>query len=68
MMLVVKQTHKENSMTQINFTLELEQVQKIIEKSGANDHAKQMLTTIFNQLMQNNYYYYLSDSMYSKCS
>lgn len=52
MMLVVKQTHKENSMTQINFTLELEQVQELIEKSGANDLAKQMLTTIFNQLME----------------
>lgn len=38
-------------MTQINFTLELEQVQELIEKSGANDLAKQMLTTIFNQLM-----------------
>jgi len=52
MMLVIKQTHKENSMTQINFTLELEQVQELIEKSGANDLAKQMLTTIFNQLME----------------
>jgi putative transposase len=51
MMLVGKQTDRENSMTHINFTLELEQVQELIEKSGANPLAKQMLTTIFNQLM-----------------
>ncbi len=38
-------------MTHINFTLELEQVQELIEKSGSNDLAKPMLTTILNQLM-----------------
>ena len=52
MMLVLSQTNKENSMTHINFTLELEQVQELIKNSGANDLAKQMLTTLFNQLME----------------
>lgn len=52
MMLVLSQTNKENSMTHINFTLELDQVQELIKNSGANDLAKQMLTTLFNQLME----------------
>ena len=39
-------------MTQINFTLDSKQIQNIISNSGANDLAKQMLTTIFNQLME----------------
>ena len=40
-------------MTQINFTLDSEQIQGIISSnSGANNLAKQMLTTIFNQLME----------------
>lgn len=39
-------------MTQINLNLNTEQIQDIIAQSGANDLAKQMLTTIFNQLME----------------
>lgn len=52
MMLVETKTHKETSMTQLNFTLEPHQIQEIIDKSGANDLAKQLLTTVFNQLME----------------
>jgi len=39
-------------MIQINLNLNLEQVQDIISNRGANSLAKQMLTTIFNQLME----------------
>src|SRR5690554_2626021 len=52
MMLVETKTHKETSMTQLDFTLEPHQIQEIIDKSGANDLAKQLLTTVFNQLME----------------
>ena len=40
-------------MAQVNFTLKMEDIQAIIEKSGANDLSKQLLTTILNQLMEN---------------
>lgn len=39
-------------MAQINFTLDFEDVQGIIEQSGADELSKQLLTTIFNQLME----------------
>lgn len=39
-------------MTRLNFTLESNDIQAIIDNSGANDLAKQMLTTLFNQLME----------------
>lgn len=39
-------------MAHINFTLELEDVQEIINHSGANELSKQLLSTIFNQLME----------------
>lgn len=40
-------------MTQVHFTLNNEQVQNIIEHSVEGDTAKSILTTIFNQLMEN---------------
>ncbi len=40
-------------MTQVYFTLNNEQVQNIIEHSVESDTAKSILTTIFNQLMEN---------------
>lgn len=39
-------------MTQLNFTLETTDIQSIIDNSGANEVAKQMLTVLFNQLME----------------
>ena len=39
-------------MAQINFTLDYEDVQGIIEQSGADELSKPLLTTIFNQLME----------------
>ena len=40
-------------MAQVNFTLKMEDIQAIIEKSGADELSKQLLTTILNQLMEN---------------
>ena len=53
-------------MTQINFTLDSEQIQDIISNSGANDLAKQMLTTIFNQLMEKERDAYINADNYSR--
>ena len=39
-------------MIQLNITLESEEIQDIVENSGANDLAKQISTHIFNQLME----------------
>lgn len=39
-------------MTQIHFTLEKEEIQAIISKSGANEVSKQLLSRLFNQLME----------------
>ena len=41
-------------MTQVHFTLNNEEVQSIIEHSVKDDVSKNILTTIFNQLMKNN--------------
>ncbi|WP_211334289.1 transposase, partial [Vagococcus elongatus] len=40
-------------MTQVHFTLESEEVQRIIEHSVKDDVSKNILTTVFNQLMEN---------------
>lgn len=40
-------------MTQVHFTLNNEEVQNIIEHSVKGDAAKSILTTVFNQLMEN---------------
>ena len=53
-------------MTQINFTLDQIQIQELIENSGANDLAKQMLTTIFNQLMEKERDDYIKVDNYSR--
>ena len=53
-------------MTQINFTLDSEQIQDIISNSGANDLAKQMLATIFNQLMEKERDEYINADSYSR--
>lgn len=39
-------------MAQLNFTLELDDIQEIINNSGADQLSKQLLTKIFNQLME----------------
>ena len=41
-------------MTQVHFTLNSEEVQSIIEHSVKDDVSKNILTTVFNQLMETN--------------
>ena len=53
-------------MTQININLNAEQIQDIIAQSDANDLAKQMLTTIFNQLMEKERDEYINVEAYSR--
>ena len=53
-------------MTQINFTLDTNQIQELIENSGANDLAKQMLTVLFNQLMEKQRDEYIQVDPYSR--
>jgi transposase-like protein len=53
-------------MTQINLNLNTDQIQDIIAQSGANDLAKQMLTTIFNQLMEKERDEYINVDAYSR--
>ncbi len=53
-------------MTQINLNLNADQIQDIIVHSGANDLAKQMLTTIFNQLMEKERDEYINVDAYSR--
>ncbi|CAM3762042.1 IS256 family transposase [Erysipelothrix urinaevulpis] len=55
-------------MTQINFTLDSQQIQDIITNSGANEVAKQMLTMIFNQLMEKERDHYINADNYSRDS
>lgn len=40
-------------MTQVHFTLNSEELQSIIDYSVQGDAAKNILTTVFNQLMEN---------------
>lgn len=39
-------------MTQVHFTLKQEDIQKLIEESVTDDLSKNLLTTVFNQLME----------------
>ena len=41
-------------MTQVHFTLKSEEIQSIIEYSVKDDVSKNILTTAFTQLMENN--------------
>lgn len=40
------------SMTQVHFTFESEEIQKMIHERGDNDTAKTLVTVMFNQLME----------------
>jgi len=40
-------------MTQVHFTLNNKEVQSIIEQSVKDEVSKNILTTVFNQLMEN---------------
>ena len=53
-------------MTQIHFTLNNEEVQSIIEHSVKDDVSKNILTTVFNQLMKNQRTEYIQAEDYER--
>ena len=53
-------------MTQVHFTLNSEEVQNIIERSVNDDVSKKILTTVFNQLMENQRTEYIQANAYER--
>ena len=53
-------------MTQVHFTLNNEEVQSIIEHSVKDDVSKNILTTVFNQLMENQRTEYIKADDYER--
>ena len=53
-------------MTQVHFTLNSEEVQNIIERSVNDDVSKKILTTVFNQLMENQRTEYIQADAYER--
>ncbi|SDF84165.1 Transposase, Mutator family [Facklamia miroungae] len=53
-------------MTQVHFTLNSEEVQSIIEHSVKEDVSKNILTTVFNQLMENQRTEYIQADDYER--
>ena len=53
-------------MTQVHFTLNNEEVQSIIEHSVKDDVSKNILTTVFNQLMKNQRTEYIQAEDYER--
>ncbi|BDP50446.1 hypothetical protein EfmJHP10_18820 [Enterococcus faecium] len=53
-------------MTQVHFTFESEEIQAIINESGANDTAKTLMTIMFNQLMEEQRNQYIQANAYER--
>ncbi|WP_025728238.1 transposase, partial [Atopobacter phocae] len=53
-------------MTQVHFTMNREEVQSIIEHSVKDDASKSILTTVFNQLMENQRTEYIQADNYER--
>ena len=53
-------------MTQVHFTLNSDEVQSIIEHSVKDDVSKNILTTVFNQLMENQRTEYIQAEVYER--
>ena len=53
-------------MTQAHFTLKSEEIQSIIEYSVKDDVSKNILTTVFNQLMENQRTEYIQAKEYER--
>lgn len=54
-------------MTQINITMDLDQIQTLIERSGANDTAKDIFRILFNQVMEKERTEYIQAENYERC-
>jgi len=53
-------------MTQVHFTLNNKEVQSIIEQSVKDEVSKNILTTVFNQLMENQRTEYIQADDYER--
>ena len=53
-------------MTQINFTLNSDEIQSLIKKSVNNDLSKNILSTIFNQMMEKERSNYIDAGLYER--
>ncbi len=53
-------------MTQVHFTFESEEIQAIINESGANNTAKTLMTIMFNQLMEEQRNQYIQANAYEE--
>ena len=66
MFLTTKHTQEDFYMTQVHFTLKSEEIQSIIEYSVKDDVSKNILTTVFNQLMENQRTEYIQAKEYER--
>ncbi|MFA8440075.1 transposase, partial [Pueribacillus sp. YX66] len=55
-------------MTHLHFTLETKELQNLIEKSVKDDLSKNILMTVFNQLMEEQRTQYIQASEYERSS
>lgn len=53
-------------MTQVHFTLKQEEIQKLIEGSVKDDLSKNILTAVFNQLMEEQRNQYIGVGAYER--
>ena len=65
-LLTTKHTQEDFYMTQVHFTLKSEEIQSIIEYSVKDDVSKNILTTVFNQLMENQRTEYIQAKEYER--
>src|SRR5690625_698035 len=59
-------TRRQIKMTHIHFTLETKEIQNLIEKSVQDDISKNILQTVFNQLMENQRTEYIRATEYER--
>src|SRR5690625_1231508 len=59
-------TRRQIKMTHIHFTLETKEIQSLIEKSVQDDVSKNILQTVFNQLMENQRTEYIQAAEYER--
>ena len=53
-------------MTQLHFTLNIEDIQNLINKEVKNDMARTILTKVFNELMEKERDEYLENTAYQR--
>src|SRR5690625_3787771 len=61
-------TRRQIKMTHIHFTLETKEIQNLIEKSVQDDVSKNILQTVFDQLMENQRTEYIQATEYERSS